>query len=113
VLADLRTDCERTEDDKLTISLRYDGQLPTFITCINRHNLHCILKAISPKRLESNFPQPLVKLFLNLRDLIYNFTHSSPELFNFVTPQPSEDDITVCTVAQCSVKDDFSSKCKP
>jgi len=31
---------------RTTISLRYDGQLLTFIKCVNRHNLYCILKVI-------------------------------------------------------------------
>jgi hypothetical protein len=46
MLADLRPDRACIEDDRLTISLRYDGQLPTFNKCISRHNLHCILQVI-------------------------------------------------------------------
>ena len=47
VSADLRPDRVRTADDRLTMSLRYDGQLPTFIECINRHSLYCILKVVT------------------------------------------------------------------
>jgi hypothetical protein len=46
MLADLRPDCECIEEDRLTLSSRYVGQLPTFIKCISRHTLYCILKVI-------------------------------------------------------------------
>jgi hypothetical protein len=42
----LRPDRVRMEEDKLTMSVRYDEQLPTFIECISRHSLYCILKVM-------------------------------------------------------------------
>jgi hypothetical protein len=44
--ADLRPDRVRTEEDKLAMSVRYDGYLPTFTDCISRHSLYCILKVM-------------------------------------------------------------------
>ena len=65
VSADLRPDRVRTEEDKLTMSVRYDGQLPTFIEYISRHSLYCILKVMG-SQCRSLKPSVMWSVFLLL-----------------------------------------------